>query len=90
MADKKLTTHDEYHAAISAANAALESLKSEYKVFLKDNPLSLPKQPTPHELRMMRERLGEKQDAAHDHVNAAQAQAVKSKQLNRKIEGKSK
>ena len=87
MANKRLPTHEQYQAEISAANAALESLKSEYKVFLKGNPLSLPKQPTPHELRMMREKLGEKQDAAHDQVNAAQAQAVKSKQLTRKIEG---
>lgn len=61
---------------IEKATKALESAKAEYKEFCKENPAKAPKQPTLHELRLMREKLGEKSDEAHAKVNQAQAKRV--------------
>lgn len=61
---------------IEKATKALESAKAEYKEFCKENPAKTPKQPTLHELRLMREKLGEKSDEEHAKVNQAQAKRV--------------
>lgn len=63
-------------AELESTKKAHEDKLAEYKEFCKENPHESPKQPTIHELRKMREKLGEKSDEAHAKVNQAQAKRV--------------
>lgn len=63
-------------AEIEKLTIALEEVKGEYKAFCRENPYEAPKQPTIHELRMMREKLGESKNEEHDKANKAAARRV--------------
>jgi uncharacterized membrane protein len=63
-------------AEIEKLTIALDEAKGEYKSFCKENPYEAPKQPTIHELRMMREKLGESKNEEHDKANKAAARRV--------------
>lgn len=47
-------THESLQKKIEDAEKALLSAKQEYKDFCAENPYELPKQPTIHELRLLR------------------------------------
>lgn len=53
-------THESLQKKIQAAEKAVLDAKQEYREFCKENPYVLPKQPTLHELRLMREKKGGK------------------------------
>lgn len=61
---------------IEKATKALEDAKAEYKEFCKEHPQEAPRQPTVHELIMMRKKLGEATDEEHKKVNDAQSKRV--------------
>lgn len=63
-------------AEIEKLTIALDKAKGEYKAFCQENPYEAPKQPTIHELRMMREKLGESKNEEHDKANKAAARRV--------------
>ena len=62
--------------SIEKLTVALDEAKEEYKAFCQENPYEAPKQPTIHELRMMREKLGESKNEEHDKANKAAARRV--------------
>jgi hypothetical protein len=49
-------THESLQKKIEDAEKALVNAKQEYKSFCAENPYELPKQPSLHELRLMREK----------------------------------
>jgi len=75
---KKEQTHESLITAITDAEKALEVAKAEYKEFCKDNPLQMPKQPTLHELRLMREKNDKASLAEHQKANALAVKAAKA------------
>lgn len=62
--------------SIEKLTSALAEAKDEYKVFCQEHPYKAPKQPTIHELRMMRQKLGESKNEEHDKANKAAARRV--------------
>lgn len=52
--------------SIEKLTIALDEAKSKYKAFCQEHPYAPPKQPTIHELRMMREKCGEAKSEEHD------------------------
>lgn len=62
--------------SIEKLKIALEEAKSEYKEFCQEHPYAPPKQPTIHELRMMREKCGNAKNEEHDKANKAAARRV--------------
>jgi hypothetical protein len=49
-------THETLIEAITKAEQSLKNAKQAYSEFCKENPLQAPKQPTIHELRLLREK----------------------------------
>lgn len=87
MAKEKKVTHESLMQDISDAEKSLSDAKAAYKLFCKENPLSLNKQPTLHELRVQREKNNKSSEADHAKANkAAQASAQKA-QLKQEITG---
>lgn len=72
-------THESLIDAIVKAEADLQAAKEEYKAFCKDCPLELPKAPTLHEARMMREKIEQTTLADHQKANKLAADKVKEK-----------
>lgn len=62
--------------SIEKLTIALNEAKSEYKEFCQEHPYAPPKQPTIHELRMMREKVGEAKNEEHEKANKAAARRV--------------
>lgn len=77
----KEITHESLQAAIVAAENALQAARDEYKQFCKDNPYQLPKQPTLHELRKLREKLSPTTAEDHAKANALAAKSVQKAAL---------
>lgn len=75
-------------AAREYAGKLFESAKLEYNLFNKNNPLTVAKQPTAHELRVIREKLGSSTSYEHAKVNAAQAAKVSRDNLLKAAKGK--
>lgn len=80
MATKKEeVTHESLMADIKSCEEALSAAKLKYKEFCQANPLELPKQPTLHELRLMREKNDKPTVEDHKKSNArTAAQAAKA------------
>lgn len=66
-------THESLQKKILDAEKALKAAKDEYKAFCAENPYKLPKQPSVHELRMMRLKNDKPTDLDHKKSNAAHA-----------------
>lgn len=85
---KQEITHESLQQKILQAEAELKQAQEEYKAFCKENPLQLPKQPTLHELRKLREKMNS--TTVDDHVKAnaaAQAQVQKAAIIQAAKEG---
>ncbi len=85
---KQEITHESLQQKILQAEAELKQAQEEYKAFCKENPLQLPKQPTLHELRKLREKMNP--TTVDDHVKAnaaAQAQVQKAAIIQAAKEG---
>lgn len=85
---KQEVTHESLQQKILQAEAELKQAQEEYKAFCKENPLQLPKQPTLHELRKLREKMNP--TTVDDHVKAnaaAQAQVQKAAIIQAAKEG---
>lgn len=78
MATKKETTHESLMQNIVDAEKALKEAQAEYKAFCKANPLELPKTPTLHEARLMREKAEKVTLADHQKANKLAADKVKA------------
>lgn len=72
-------THESLIDAIVRAESDLQAAKDEYKEFCKSTPLELPKTPTLHEARMMREKIEQTTLADHQKSNKLAADKVKEK-----------
>ena len=79
MAKKEEVTHESLMNDIVEAEKNLFDAKSAYKVFCKENPLELPKAPTLHEARLMREKTEKVTLADHQKSNKLAADKAKVK-----------
>ena len=77
MTTKKETTHESLMQNIVNAEKALKEAQETYKTFCKENPLELPKAPTLHEARLMREK--NEKVTLEDHKKANKLAADKAK-----------
>lgn len=85
---KQEITHESLQQKILQAEAELKQAQEEYKAFCKENPLQLPKQPTLHELRKLREKMNPTTVGDHVKANAAaQAQVQKAAIIQAAKEG---
>jgi hypothetical protein len=82
---KQEITHESLQAAIVEAEKALKAAKDEYAAFCKANPYQLPKQPTLHELRKMRDKLSPATLEDHQKANAAAAAAAQKAALKQEL-----
>lgn len=79
--------HESLMQAIVDAEKALQEAKYEYKAYCKENPLQAPKQPTNHELRLMREKHNKPTLADHQKANKAAAANAQKEQLKQELKG---
>ena len=82
---KQEITHESLQQKILQAEAELKQAQEEYKAFCKENPLQLPKQPTLHELRKLREKMNPTTVDDHVKANAAAAGKVAQEKLIAKV-----
>ncbi|MGB1311952.1 MAG: hypothetical protein ACPG47_12110 [Leucothrix sp.] len=71
---------DKLFSSYTKSLTATEKAKREYDAFCRENPLQPIKQPTIHELRMMRQKVGEVSNIEHAKVNKLHGDANKMKQ----------
>ena len=75
---KQEINHESLQQKILQVERALKEAKEEYKAFCKANPLQLPKQPTLHELRKLREKNDKPTLEQHQKANAAASAVQKA------------
>lgn len=80
-------SHESLMQAIVDAEKALQEAKGEYKAYCKTNPLEAPRQPTNHELRLMREKNDKPTLEDHQKANKATAANAKKEQLKQEMKG---
>ena len=85
--DSQEASHESLMQAIVDAEKALQEAKDEYKAYCKESPLQAPKQPTNHELRLMREKHNKPTLVDHQKANKAAAANTQKEQLKQELKG---